>query len=98
MSYVSSDMIKKATLTVPTLSRVLEYTMTGWPREVDPPLATYMSKQNELNVEQGCLLWGLHWTKNRIHYQCKYGVNLVLYIRTKFTLNCKFDIHAMVQT
>lgn len=59
MSYVSSEMIKKATAVDPCLSKVMQYTMTGWPQHVDPSLSSYKHKIDELSVEQGCLLWGL---------------------------------------
>ena len=58
MSYVSSEMIAKATAADPSLGRVLQCTMTGWPHVVDPSLVTYKNKRDELTLEQGCLLWG----------------------------------------
>ena len=58
MSYVSSGMIAKATAADSSLSRVLQYTMTGWPHVVDPSLVPYKNKQDELTLEQVCLLWG----------------------------------------
>ena len=33
--------------------------MTGSPRDVAPSLVTYKNKQDELTLEQGCLLWGV---------------------------------------
>ena len=59
MSYVSSETIAKATAADPSLSRILQYTMTGWPHVVDPSLVTYKNKRDELTLEQGCLLWGV---------------------------------------
>ena len=58
MSYVSSEMIAKATAADLSLGRVLQYTMTGWSHVVDPSLVTYKNKRDELTLEQGCLLWG----------------------------------------
>ena len=58
MSYVSSEMIAKATASDPSLGRVLQYTMTGWPLVVDPSLVTYKNKRDELTLGLGCLLWG----------------------------------------
>ena len=37
----------------------LSYTMTGWPKQVDPELHGYHARQNEITVEDGCLLWGM---------------------------------------
>ena len=51
-------MIKNATAVDPVLSKVVQYTMTGWPYLVDPSLITYKNKRDELTLEQGCLLWG----------------------------------------
>ena len=59
MSYVSSKMIAKATAADPSLGRVLQYTMTGWPHVVDPSLVTYKNERDELTLKQGCLLWGV---------------------------------------
>jgi len=52
-------MIAKATAADSSLTRVLQYTMTGWPHVVDPSLVPYKNKQDELTLEQGCLLWGV---------------------------------------
>ena len=58
MSNVTSEMIKKATAADPKLSRVHKYTVSGWPSVVDPSLIPYKHRQDELSVEQGCLLLG----------------------------------------
>ena len=58
MSYVSSEMIAKATAAGFSLGRVLQHTMTGWPHVVDPSLVTYKNKQDELTLEQACSSWG----------------------------------------
>jgi transposase InsO family protein len=52
-------MVKKATAVDPCLSKVMQYTMTGWPQDVDLSFSAYKNKVDELSVEQGCLLWGL---------------------------------------
>ena len=41
------------------LSRVVEYTMTGWADDENPAIQTYYQRRNELTVEDGCLLWGI---------------------------------------
>ena len=58
MSFVLSEMIRKATTVDPVLRKFVQYTMTGWPHAVDSSLVTHKNKQDELNIEQGCLLWG----------------------------------------
>ena len=41
------------------LSRVLRYTLEGWPPTVPVELQPYARRQNELTTEAGCLLWGI---------------------------------------
>ena len=41
-----------------TLSRVLDYGKTGWPKEVLNNVQPYVQRQTELSVENNCLLWG----------------------------------------
>ena len=44
----------------PLLSKVIHATGQGWGllRDADPELYSYKARQNELSVENGCLLWG----------------------------------------
>ena len=56
---VTVEHLKHATNSDPVLSRVLSYTLTGWPKQVDPELHAYCPRQNEITVEDGCLLWGM---------------------------------------
>ncbi|KAJ8032524.1 hypothetical protein HOLleu_26075 [Holothuria leucospilota] len=43
----------------PVLSRVYDYTLSGWPGEVDAPaLEPYYVRREELTIEGGCVLWG----------------------------------------
>ena len=43
----------------PTLSRVRNYTLNGWPDSVkDPALRPFNARRDELSVQDGCLLWG----------------------------------------
>ena len=56
---VTVERLKHATNSDPVLSRVLSYTMTGWPKQVDQELHAYYARQNEITVEDGCLLWGM---------------------------------------
>ena len=48
---VTAEHLKHATNSDPVLSRVLSYTMTGWPKQVDPELHAYYARQNEITVE-----------------------------------------------
>ena len=57
MSFFSSEMIRKAIAVDPVLSKVVQYTMTGWPHVVDSSLVTFKNKKDEITIEQGCLLW-----------------------------------------
>ena len=48
--------IKLATKHDATLSRVLDYVRTGWPKEVPNNIQPYVQRQTELSVENDCLL------------------------------------------
>ncbi len=41
------------------LSKVKRAVQWSWPREADPQLGPYYSRQNELSVQGGCLLRGI---------------------------------------
>ena len=59
-STVTSDQIQRATRVDPVLSRVYTFVINGWPStSVSPELRPYKERQNELSVEQGCVLWGM---------------------------------------
>ena len=52
------DHIQNATRSDPTLSRVLEYTLSGWPETIDSKtIRPYCHKSHEITTEDGCLLW-----------------------------------------
>ena len=44
----------------PILTKILDYVTTGaWPTNcVDANLSAYFNKQDEISIEQGCVLWG----------------------------------------
>jgi len=48
----------KVTRNDPTLLKVLQYTMSGWPDTTNQQLMPYYRRKHELSVECGCLLWG----------------------------------------
>ena len=56
---VSSKDIAAATRKDPVPSKVYEYTMSGWPRQVDEQLKPYFHSKLELSVECGVVLWCL---------------------------------------
>ena len=57
---VSAAQIRQQTAREPVLSRVLGYTMYGWPEQCDSEsILPYFRKRYELTVQEGCLLWGL---------------------------------------
>ena len=56
---LSAEQIRKTTRADPVLSRVLEYTLTGWPEERSPEIAAYYQKHHEITIENRCLLWGI---------------------------------------
>ena len=56
---ISSKEIREATQKDPTLSKVLDYTLNGWPdRSSDDNMKPYYYRRLELSVENGCILWG----------------------------------------
>lgn len=58
-TYVTHQLVKKHTSVDPVLSKVYRYTMSGWPSVVeDPALTPFKTRKDELNTEQGCVLWG----------------------------------------
>ena len=57
---LSVDQIRKATRADPILSRVLEFTMSGWPEQpTTEEIKPYFLKRNDITAEEGCLLWGI---------------------------------------
>ena len=55
---VTSQSIRRCTRQDSVLSKVLDYTLKGWPSQVPKELQPYHTKLAELSVEEGCLLWG----------------------------------------
>jgi len=59
---VTAEDIRLATSTDPILSRVLEYTLSGWPNYIQDegsnPLTPYFIRRHELSVDDDCILWG----------------------------------------
>ena len=58
---VMASVVRKATREDPILSQVFQYTRSGWPTsqllpEALKPLST---RQHELSIEDGCLMWGM---------------------------------------
>ena len=57
---VTAKEISLATSHDPTLAKVMHFTINGWPdkKGLDLQLQPYVTRQNELSLEEGCLLWG----------------------------------------
>ena len=56
---ITADEIADATSKDPTLAKVLEYTLSGWPRgNGDPTLQPYFTRKDELSLDDGCIMWG----------------------------------------
>ena len=57
---LAASQIKSMTDRDPTLSKVKQFTQTGWPTTTsdDEQLQPYWHKRNEISVEDGILLWG----------------------------------------
>ncbi len=58
---VSARQIRAATLNDPVMSRVMHYVVNGWPQvsELAPEMKPYGRCQDELTIEEGCLLRGI---------------------------------------
>ena len=50
--------VSKATSRDPILSKVAEFVLSGWPKNVSEEIKPYFSHRTELTIEAGCLLWG----------------------------------------
>ena len=55
---VDAEQLNKATRKDPELSKVIQYLQRGWPSKVTLALQPYHSRQSELTIEAGCVLWG----------------------------------------
>ena len=55
---LTSGQIATATRRDRLLSRVLTYTHSGWPNQVEPELVPFQRRREELSTDLGCLLWG----------------------------------------
>ena len=52
--------VRHATRSDSILSRVLEFTINGWPNQpISDSNKPYFNKRLEITVEEGCQLWGL---------------------------------------
>ena len=82
-SPVTSEHIKTMTRRDPVLSKVSEYVTTGWPTDcANSNLSVYFHKQNEISIENGCLLWGTrviiptsgHKAVHELLHECHPGI------------------------
>ena len=56
---VSCAQLQRATREDPLLSRVYQYTQSGWPEQVPDDLKPYWHRRWDLTIEAGCVLWGI---------------------------------------
>ena len=56
---VTAMQLRAATRCDPILSRVLRYAKHGWPHQVSDVFKPYHTRQNELALENGCVMWGV---------------------------------------
>ena len=79
---INASRIAKLTIRDPVMSKVVNFVKTGWPQYVGNEYALYMRRNDELFVEQGCLLWGCrvviptpgHETLLDELHECHHGV------------------------
>ena len=57
---LNAELVANHTRKDPILSKVLEYTLNGWPKNLqcDGDLKTFWNRRDELSHELGCLTWG----------------------------------------
>ncbi|KAJ8346761.1 hypothetical protein SKAU_G00281620 [Synaphobranchus kaupii] len=55
---VTRAQIQKETNRDPTVSKVYELTVNGWPTHGYPQLPEYSTRRDQLSVSQGCVMWG----------------------------------------
>lgn len=55
---IQLSQVQNATQVDPLLKKVLKYTQKGWPIVVPELLCPFRQWQQELSIENGCLLWG----------------------------------------
>ena len=51
--------IQKATRRDKVLSKISVFVQEGWPNQVDEELKPYNTRQAEIGIEGGCLMWGI---------------------------------------
>lgn len=55
---IDCNKIREETVSDPILSQVYDYVCNGWPTKIHDAMQAYKLRQNELTIEQGCLMWG----------------------------------------
>ena len=55
---VTAKLIAKETIKDPILKKVFNYLTTNWPTKVESELKPYSTRNTELSVQDGCVLWG----------------------------------------
>ena len=56
---VTFQQVQTATRHDPILMKVTTYVNSGWPTKVPDELKPYQSRQQEIGVQSGCLMWGI---------------------------------------
>ena len=56
---VTAQLLGQATRSDPILSKVWQYTRTGWPEETTECFKPYWTRRHELMIEGSCLMWGI---------------------------------------
>ena len=56
---VTFQQVRSATRRDPVLSKVATYARTSWPDKVPEELKPYYSRQHEIGLESGCVMWGI---------------------------------------
>ena len=55
---VSAKQVRLWTQRDPVMSKVLHFTLQGWPNQVAPEFKPFHNRSKELSIEDNCIMWG----------------------------------------
>ena len=55
---ITAELIQSETKKCQILSNVIKFLNTGWPNDLQPEFTPFKSRNDELSIQSGCLLWG----------------------------------------
>ena len=55
---VSAKQVRLWTQRDPVMSKVLRFSLQGWPNQVAPEFKPFYNRSKELSIEDSCIMWG----------------------------------------